>query len=187
MLQHGYGEREAGEVPASDDTRERFRDSYHDLKRVAARRLSKENSRGALTAAELVHEAFLRLRSYSFESASSGQFIGVVARVMRRILVDRARYRRRAKRGNGECLFPIEAVQAPAQLLSVEDSLDLGSVFDGLRKTNPRAAAIVEWRAVHGMGVQEIAKALGISKRTVHREWIFGLSWLEEALGRADT
>lgn len=166
-----------------EHTAERFRDSYHDLRRIAAGRLSKEHRRDGPSADELVHDAFLRLRSYRFERASRPQFVGVVSRVMRRILVDRARYRGRLKRGQGTFRVPAELVQLEAPRLSMEESMHLKVVLDQFRAANPRAATVIEWRAVRGMEVQEIASALGLSKRTVHRDWTLGVSWLRDAFG----
>jgi RNA polymerase sigma factor (TIGR02999 family) len=155
---------------------------YEQLRAIAQRRMAGERSDHTLQATALVHEAFVRLigdREISWESR--GQFFGAAAEAMRRILIDHARRRGSAKRGGGQAPRPLSVVDLateydPAEILAVDEALTR------LEKEDERAADVVRLRFFAGLDVDETAAALGVSQRTVMREWAFARARLFEML-----
>jgi RNA polymerase sigma factor (TIGR02999 family) len=131
-----------------------------------------------LQATALVHEAYLKLveqRSANWQNRA--HFFGIAAQLMRRILIDHARGHLREKRGGGQQAIPLDdaVVFSPAQafeLLLVDESLERLNKFD------PRQAKIVEMRFFAGLTVEEIAEVMGISTKTVKRDWSVAKAWL---------
>jgi RNA polymerase sigma-70 factor, ECF subfamily len=144
---------------------------YGDLRRLAARHLRDEQPGHTLQATALVHEMFLRVSSLQeINWKGRGQFIAVAAQMMRRILIDHARRRRAVKR---------DARAAPQAPTLVEpDVLDVDRALERLAMDYPRHAQIVELRFFGGLRAPEIAEALGLSLRTVERDWQFARAWL---------
>jgi len=130
----------------------------------------------------LVHETYLKLveqREPNFKNRA--HFFAVAARMMRRILIDHARTRLSSKRGGGQMAIPIEdslhlRTDTPVGLLAVDDALRRLATFDS------RQEQIVEMRFFGGLRVEEIAEVLGISTRTVEREWTMARAWLYDQL-----
>ena len=149
---------------------------YADLRRLAHRRLARESGPRTLQATALVHEAYLRLLEESDRSWSHpGQFYSAAATAMRRILVDQARARHSLKRGDAHGRVPLESVEAAAE------EQDLGLVDHALAKLetfDPRMAKIVELRYFVGLDAEETAAVMGLSTRTVRREWSAARVWL---------
>ena len=107
------------------------------------------------------------------------------AEAMRRILIDHARGRARGKRGGGRVRVDLEDANL-ATWRDPDDVLALDEALHRLMEQDPRAAEIVQLRFFAGLSVEETAKALELSIRTVHREWKFARTWLFRALGEAD-
>lgn len=156
---------------------------YADLRRRARAYLRRERDGHTLEPTGLVHEAFLKLvNKREIEWHDRDHFIAVAAQAMRRILVDHARTRTRAKRGGArEDLaldeLPVEAsAGAPVDLLALDEALERLASFD------PRAAKIVELKYFGGMTLDETAAVLGVSEATVKREWQIARSWLRDQL-----
>lgn len=155
---------------------------YDELRAMARERLRSERAGHTLQATALVHEAFLKLvggPGASFEGRS--HFFGACANAMRQILVDHARARGAKKRGSGrarESLTHVEVSDSgdPDLILAVDEALEK------LRAEDPRAAQVVELRFFGGLEMGEIAQALSMSERTVHREWQFARVRLLEML-----
>jgi RNA polymerase sigma factor (TIGR02999 family) len=151
---------------------------YGELKRQAARYLRRERRGHTLPPSGLVNEAYLRLAASprrGFESRA--HFFGVAARAMRQVLVDYARRRRAAKReGVRITLADAEAPAAPLDLLDLDDALAELAVLDA------RQARLVELRFFGGLDVDETADVLGLSPRTVKREWQTARAWLQHRL-----
>jgi RNA polymerase sigma-70 factor (ECF subfamily) len=151
---------------------------YHELKRLAAHFLRAEREGHTLQPTALVHEAYLRLAGQKAGWQNRAQFMAVAAQLMRRILVDYARQRVAAKRG-GEAA-PVEwkicdiggGVEQSEEMLAVDEALERLAALD------PSQARVVEMRYYGGMTVEETAEALGISPRTVKREWALAKAWL---------
>lgn len=155
---------------------------YGELRRAAARALRRERSDHTLQPTELVHEVFLKLLGSGPEAwQDRAHFIGVAARAMRQILVDHARRRNAAKRGGGWARTTIgdELLGqdvAPAEMLALNDALDRLDALD------PRLRAVVEYRFFGGLTEKEIAELLGVTERTVQRDWVKARAWLYKEL-----
>ena len=151
---------------------------YGELHRRAANYMRQERSDHTLQPTALVHEVYLKLvqqRGASFKDRA--HFFAIAAQLMRRILTDHARARLSLKRGGGQepsaVAEPLQLrTDHPAGLLAVDDALRKLSAFD------PRQEKIVEMRFFGGLTVEETAEVLGISTRTVEREWTMARAWL---------
>jgi RNA polymerase sigma-70 factor (ECF subfamily) len=155
---------------------------YDELRRVAARYLRRESPGNTLQPTALVHEAFLKLaQQQRVDWQGRTHVLAIGAKAMRRILVDHAKRKRRVKHGGG--LKRIELDEATA--LSPQRDADLLAVDEALEKLaqiDQRQATIVELRFFGGMTVEEVAEALGVSKRTVEAEWTMVRAWLRREL-----
>jgi RNA polymerase sigma factor (TIGR02999 family) len=158
---------------------------YDELRKIARAQLRNERTDHSLQATALVHEVYLRLMSDRRPPwKDEGHFYRAAAEAMRRILIEHARGRGRIKRGNS----PIRVDLSSADLASEEDLeqvVALDDVFRRLEEQDPRAADVVRLRFYAGLSVEETAKALDMSERTVKREWAFARAWLYDALGGA--
>jgi len=159
----------------SDDALEELtRLVYADLRRLAARYLRDEQPGHTLQATALVHELFLRISAVQeIDWKGRGQFIAVAAQMMRRILIDHARRRRAAKRDSQRVVVVRPETTADPDLLDVDRALSK------LAADYPRHAQIVELRFFGGLHSPEIAETLGVSLRTVERDWQFAKAWLK--------
>jgi RNA polymerase sigma factor (TIGR02999 family) len=160
---------------------------YAELRRLAHHYLRQERSGHTLQATALVHEVYLRLAPQGSAGwEDRGHFVGVAARVMRQILVEYARGRRRHKRGGADQRrVPLEdtiAIIDPDQC-DVWEALD--EALDRLAHLSPRQAHIVELRYFGGFTVEESAAALRISPKTVKRDWSVARAWLRRELERS--
>jgi len=154
---------------------------YHELRRRAAAQLRRERQGHTLQPTALVHEAYLRLVDQRAPFQNRGQFFGVASQIMRRILVDRARAHRMAKRSGRWArvtLDPAVAAQHPADV----DVLDLDRALTELAALDPRRSEIAELRFFGGLTLQETADAFGLSLATVERDWQVARAWLFKAL-----
>jgi RNA polymerase sigma-70 factor, ECF subfamily len=151
---------------------------YRELHRVAEYRLRLERPDHTLQPTALVHEAYLRLvaqRDANWQSRA--HFFAVASHLMRRILVDYARGRFRAKRGGKQVKLPLDKVIVISpgrcdELLALDESLER------LGKLDERQSRVVELRFFGGLTVDEAAKVLGVSSKTVKREWSMAKAWL---------
>ncbi len=155
---------------------------YAELHRLAEQHLARERTDHTLQATALVHEAYLRLvdqRSVRWQNRA--HFFGIAAQLMRRVLVDYARRRDAAKRGDGARPLSLEeaADQAPSRPL---DILDLDRALDRLAALDPQQGRLVELRFFGGLTVEESAEVLGVSARTVKRDWRAARAWLYREL-----
>ena len=162
---------------------------YADLSRVAHRQLGLEEPGHTLSTTALVHEAYLRLVDQTrAEWADRAQFFAVAAHVMRRVLVDHARRHATARRGGGrrrtisiEALESADWVELAAGdradvLLAMDEALERLAVLD------PRQARVVDCRFFGGLTEAETAEALGVTPRTVTRDWVKARGWLYREL-----
>jgi len=150
---------------------------YDELRRLAAYYMGQERPDHTMQATALVHEAYLRLAGPDARDwQSRAHFFAVAAQVMRNLLVDHARARRRAKRGGGQIVRLDDELTLAAgerdDLLAIHDALE------NLAKIAPRPSRIVELRYFGGLRIEEVAAVLGISDRTVRREWQMAKAWL---------
>jgi len=162
---------------------------YDELRRVASRHLGRERREHTLQPTALVHEAYLRLVDQrSAKWRSRAQFFAVAARVMRRILVDHARARGAAKRGQGAVRVSLDDVRPPAAPARGDevDLVALDAALERLADLDERQARIVELRYFAGLSIEETAGALGIGAATVKRDWALARAWLRRELEGRD-
>lgn len=155
---------------------------YRELRRLARQYLNRERDGHTLQTTDLVHEAYLKLvdqRRVQWQNRT--HFFGVAAELMRRILVDHARHRKRAKRGGGAPLVSL----AQADKVSPQTTVDMIALDEALTRlatVDERKARIVELRFFGGLEVKETAEFLKISTPTVMREWKMAKAWLHREL-----
>ncbi|MGE5358522.1 MAG: sigma-70 family RNA polymerase sigma factor [Bacteroidales bacterium] len=167
----------------SDGRREAFDELfplvYDELRRLAARHLRRERTPQTLQATALVNEAYLRLvQQAGIRCDSRAHFFGIAARVMRCLLVDRARARKTAKRGDGDVSIVLDAELEGVTLPPGLDMLALDEALNRLADTDARQSQLVELRFFGGLTIDEVATVLGISPATVSREWTMARAWL---------
>jgi RNA polymerase sigma-70 factor (ECF subfamily) len=150
---------------------ELFEALYRVLHRIAVQCLRSEHDAGSLGPTALVHEAYLRFAaSYKIMVNDRAHFLALAARVMRRIIVDRARARKSEKRGGDN--QPSELSDwAAASSEDVDQVLAVDQALDRLNQQSPRQARIVELRYFGGFSLEEAAAVLGVSTRTARRDW----------------
>jgi len=155
---------------------------YDEFRALARHYLGQERLNHTLQPTALVHEAYMKLVDQTrVDWQGKSHFFAVAAQAMRRILVDHARSRQRDKRGGGRARVALdEAVALSPQ--KDEDVLALDEALERLAKLDPRQAKVVELRFFGGMNVEEVAQALGVSKRTVEGDWTFARAWLSREL-----
>jgi RNA polymerase sigma factor (TIGR02999 family) len=160
---------------------------YEELRRIASRQLRRERDAHTLQATAIVHEAYMRLvEQPGLEWPSRAHFFSFSAHLIRRILVDYARRRNRAKRGGlSEKITLVEMVDLAFD--KSPDLVALDEALSGLEKVDPRKASVVELKFFAGLTLEEIAEQLGISPETVSREWRRARAWLYSALQTSAT
>jgi RNA polymerase sigma factor (TIGR02999 family) len=159
---------------------------YDELRRLARHRLASERQEQTLTTTALVHEAWLRLVTVKDARwQDRAQFFALCAQLMRRILVDHARARLRARRGGGALRVSLEQ----ALLVSEERSPTLVALDDALNALSaldPRKGRVVELRFFGGLSAEETAEVLKISPDSVKRDWRLAKAWLMRELSGAE-
>jgi RNA polymerase sigma factor (TIGR02999 family) len=155
---------------------------YRELRRLAAGAMARERRHHTLQPTALVHEAYLRLvGGKPLDLSDRRRFLALAGRVMRQVLVDHARGKRRVKRGSGATLVPLTEAGAPDEGLGV-DVLALDQVLTRLEQLDPRQVRIVELRFWAGLEVEEVAEVLELSTATVKRETRMARAWLKKEL-----
>lgn len=162
---------------------------YAELGALAHQRLRAERTEHTLSTTALVHEAYLKLvqqRRVAWRNRE--QFLAVASEAMRRILIDYARQRTRAKRGDGVAPVPLDEEMAAAGALMLDDAqadelLALDEALERLAAFNPDGARIVQFRFFGGLSNEEVATLTATSERTVRRAWTAARAWLRRELG----
>jgi RNA polymerase sigma factor (TIGR02999 family) len=155
---------------------------YDELRRLASGYMRRERQDHTLQPTALVNEAYLKLiEQREVDWQGRAHFFGIAAQVMRRILIDHARGHLRDKRGGGVTPVPLEEalVFAPEQS---SELLKLDEALGRLAKLDPRQSKIVELRFFGGLTVEQTAESLGISAKTVKRDWSIAKAWLHGEL-----
>jgi RNA polymerase sigma factor (TIGR02999 family) len=163
---------------------------YEELRSLARRHLRHERGSHTLQRTALVHEAFLRIvdqKQVDWESRT--QFYGIASQMMRRVLVDHARKRSAAKRGDGAPHVDLAAVLMEegegSPLPSQETAIDFAAIDDALKRLealDPQQGRLVELRFFGGLSIKETADIIGVSPATVKREWAIARAWLQREI-----
>lgn len=155
---------------------------YDELRRAAQRALRRERDDHTLRPTELVHEAWFKLAGPTPEPLHNrAHFLGVAARAMRQVLVDHARRRNAGKRGGAFHHTTIDGL-SPGEEMPSDEILALDDALTRLGKLDPRLQTVVEYRYFSGLTDAEIGELLGVSERTVHRDWLKARAWLYKEL-----
>jgi RNA polymerase sigma-70 factor, ECF subfamily len=158
---------------------------YGELHSLASRYLSRERPDHTLQTTALVNEAYVKLAGQrSVDWQNRAHFFGIAAQLMRRILVDHARRDRRAKRGGGAPLLPLDNMDPPSAAPPVDaaDAYTLDRALSRLEAIDPQQGRVVELRYFGGMTIEETAEVLGLSSATIKREWSVARAWLYREL-----
>jgi RNA polymerase sigma factor (TIGR02999 family) len=156
---------------------------YGELRRIARRERRRLNAGETLNTTAVVHEAYVRLlhdRDLPWESRS--HLLGTAAVAMRRLLVDRARERQAVKRGGGVAPMEIDDGLELAATRASEEMLALDEALSRLEKVDPRLARVVELRFFGGLSEDETGRILGLTERTVRRDWLKAKAFLHSQL-----
>jgi RNA polymerase sigma-70 factor (ECF subfamily) len=159
---------------------------YKELHRLASSLMQRERANHTLQPTALIHEAYMRLAGNKVDWQSHQHFIAVAAKVMHRILVDYARAHNAEMRGGDLQRVELEEGLAISQERS-EEILAVDEALEKLQAENPRQAQIVELRYFAGFSVEEVAKVLDISPRSVKRDWREAKEWLFNEIQRTAT
>jgi RNA polymerase sigma-70 factor (ECF subfamily) len=153
---------------------------YDELRQLARRQLRREYASRTIEPTTLVHEAYLKLAGGgAVEAADRGHFLAIAGRAMRQVLVDQARRRSAARRGGDH--WRATTLQDGLRAMDVDPD-ELLALDEALEQLEERQRRIVECRYFAGMDEAEIAAMLGISERTVRREWVKARAWLYRLL-----
>ncbi|MBX3636239.1 MAG: sigma-70 family RNA polymerase sigma factor [Rubrivivax sp.] len=158
-----------GDRPAFDALFERL---YPDLRRLAHARLAGHQRGTGMETTVLLHECYMRfLQSGSLTPTDRGHFIAYASHVMRSIIVDAVRAARRERRGGDAQHVTLDTALSDALAQPQDELLDIDRALDSLARLEPRLAQVVEMRYFVGMTDGDIAQVLGVTDRTVRRDW----------------
>ncbi len=151
---------------------------YDELRRVARQALVRERASHTLQATELVHEAYFKLvGATGIAWQDRSHFLAVAARAVRQLLVDHARRRQAEKRGGGAEHVTLGDADSPLPVPD-DELLALDEALARLEQVEPRLRAVVEYRYFAGLTEREIAEVLGVTERTIQRDWVKARAWL---------
>jgi len=156
---------------------------YPELRRIARRHMGTERAGHTLQPTALVNEAWLRLSRQDKDWQNRIHFFAVAAQVMRQILVDYARQHRAGRRNNGQPHLNLEDVPLISEIKS-EKLLALDEALSRLQQWDARQSRVVELRFFGGLTEEEISQVLGVSARTVKRDWSIARAWLYAEIGK---
>ena len=173
---------------------------YEELRELAKRHLRRERSSHTLQRTALVHEAYMRIVDQTqVDWESRRQFFAIASQMMRRVLVDHARRRKAAKRGDAARRVDLEAVlraeagdidsREDVSLPSFDVRVDFAAIDDALRRLeslDPKQGQLVELRFFGGLSIKDTAEVLDISPATVKREWVIARAWLQRELAEGE-
>jgi RNA polymerase sigma factor (TIGR02999 family) len=152
---------------------------YEELRRLAASKMFREDPGQTLQPTALVHEAWLRLTGDENQKWNScGHFFGAAAEAMRRILIERARKRKAARRGGGIKPLDISELELPSTSANEEALLLVNEALEKLAAIDPKKAELVKLRYFVGMTFEEASMALGIAVPTAKQWWAYARAWL---------
>jgi RNA polymerase sigma factor (TIGR02999 family) len=151
---------------------------YDELRRLAAARMAQEAAGQTLQPTALVHEAWLRLIGDGDRTwENRGHFFGAAAEAMRRIMIENARRKSRLKRGGGQARLNIEDLEL-AETTPDDKVLLIDEALERLQAEDPEKTRVVVLKFFGGLTNQEVAASLGVTERTVERQWAYAKAWL---------
>ncbi len=164
-----------------------FPSLYADLRRLAAARFANERREHTLQPTALVNEVYLQLikqKSVSFQSRS--HFMALSAVLMRRVLLEHARGKRRVKRGHGVAALElgVDGADVADVMVDLDQLLDFDAALTKLEQLDPRQVRVVELRFFGSLTMDETADVLGVSTRTAESDWHMARAWLKRELAR---
>lgn len=155
---------------------------YGELRTIAHRQLRRSSAAETLDTTSLVHEAFLKFsRQASWSVENRVHFYRLAAHAMRSVVIDRARWRGRVKRGGGQRIAELDADRLATPTRAVE-LLAIDDALSRLESAEPELAQLVEWRFFAGLSIEEIAGLQGLSDRTIRRRWRSARAFLYQDL-----
>ena len=157
---------------------------YEELRGMATNYLKNERPGHTLQPTALVHETYLRLLGQRAGLQNRAHLLAIAARMMRRILVTHATARATQKRGEGVTPVPLDDALEVFEKREVS-AIDVNNALEALEKVDARQAHLVELRFFGGLSVEETAEVLGISRRTVKRDWSVAKLWLKREMAGA--
>ena len=157
---------------------------YPEMRKIARVHLARRSGGQTFESAALANEAYLRLiRAKGLECKDRAHFFAVCAQIIRRVLVDHARNRRRIKRGGGAVEVTLDEAFLPTRIDAI-DVLALDEALESLSRIDARKCRVVELRFFGGLSVEESAGVLQVSPETVMRDWKMARAWLYRELTR---
>jgi RNA polymerase sigma factor (TIGR02999 family) len=169
---------ETGDEQAVD---EQLPTVYNELRRLARRQLANELPGQSLQTTDLAHDAFLRLAGSNQQWHGHGHFLAAAAEAMRRILVERARKKRRVKHGGRFVRVELTDSAATCEP-TAEEVIMVSDLLESLAKLHPLEAQIVKLHYFAGLDINEAAGVIGVSTSKAYRYWTFARAWLHEAI-----
>jgi RNA polymerase sigma factor (TIGR02999 family) len=175
---------DCSEMPAGSSTDALFVEVYARLKAMASRRLAGQRRNGTLDTTELVHELYLRMgdRSSALQFQEPAQFFAYAARAMRHLLINRARDRLRLRAGGQWNRVTLDDRNLQVAIATAEQALALDAALDALEQNDARAARVVELRYFAGLSLEQVAATLGLTRRTIDRDWRFARAFIKTHL-----
>ena len=153
-----------------------FADAYRELTAIA-RQARRRLSGATLNTTGLVHECYLRLLKAHPDARTAAHFLAIAAQAMRHLLIERARARVSGRRGADAIRIDLDDAD-PAELKDAQELLEIDDLLRKLAAAEPEQAAVIECRFFGGLSDQETAAALGLSPRSVQRQWARAREWL---------
>jgi len=173
--------------PRSEDRRDldhAFQGLYEEMYRIAARQFGRERAGHTLQPTAVVAEAYIKLAGQSdLPDGRRSEMLGIAAHAMRQVLIDHARRHRAEKRGGDRRRTTLGD---PGFEVDLDDVIAIDTALDRLDRIDSRLRQVVEYRFFGGLTVEETAEALGVTPRTVHRDWAKARAWLHAELGASD-
>lgn len=173
-----------GDAGFSHDSEEDVRRLYPILRAMAGERMAFERPGNTLQPTALAHEAWLRMRAGGDAGwQNTAHFFTAAAETMRRILIDRARRRKRVKHAGDLQRVPMDAAENEA-VEEDEPTLQVSAALEKLKRVNPPRAQVVLLKFFGGLTNQEVAEEMGVTERTVERYWAYSRTWLYREIRR---
>jgi RNA polymerase sigma factor (TIGR02999 family) len=170
--------------PIAQDSDALFAEVYQRLKAMAGRRLAAQGHDATLDTTGLVHELYLRIGARAqLKFDHPAKFFAYAARAMRHLLRDRARDRMRQRAGGDWTRVTLTGGEEVLAVNSAAQALAIDEALGRLEGTDERAAQVVELRYFAGLTLEQVAETLGLTRRTIDRDWRFARAYLHDVLG----